>query len=760
MGLYIASGEWRRVMSETSFALMSTTELTHVFMGTRVPDSNEQGVPLRSAYGIQGFDVAKFGGDVWIKGSGVVRTLANPEAMEIASDKTGEPVEPEDPIAPEDPGEEPSEPVDPPSSTIPKVIFSTDCAGDVDDLLAMAEAFTAHREGKIDIVALMASASTDYQAPFLRTCADIFGLADVPLGAYQGGNAIPNDDTYTRELSQLFGVGDVKRDTLPRARTVYRQVLSSLPKGEKVSICIIGFLTDLADLITSRDGDDGVAGSGEKIFAERIERIVTQGTLNLESTELAANWGKNVEATAAVFNRASDLGVPVIVKPSDEARNILSGPPAAWQRHSNPLTLGWFMRETVTRPSYDSMALHYMLGTKPRNWKTTHRNISVNIDANRRQFTYDTGKPGTFTFIETAVSDSAFTDDMNRLSAASDVNSYAFPQYHLARHDTAYNFTVPATPGIRTSLSKMPGRDGAQFSLSGRTVSLGRKNGGSPSDANRDGVYEAELRQTGTRYTAKQFARVKVMPDVSRMNLSDALGAKSNDYDIWLGDDIGAFFQDRSSSPSRPASVGDRVGAWVGAHAGLVFIADSNAKRPVLRANPDVPGTYRLQFSGGQSMQCPSMTEMDASAGGHYVGAAYEVTGTAPGFVFRDAHANSDPRRLGCALGVNLEGDGNDGVFTVRKLSSVLPRPVGPTVTLAGWSADARVGDIVQNTGGFRTFKIGDTGQRGSMRLGGSSRGQYLTGFISGFVASKTSLSDSRMEYFRQRLAAQNKAPI
>ena len=37
---------------------------------------------------------------------------------------------------------------------------------------------------------------------------------------------------------------------------------------------------------------------------------------------------------------------------------------------------------------------------------------------------------------------------------------------------------------------------------------------------------------------------------------------------------------------------------------------------------------------------------MDASSGDYYVGAAYEVTGTAPGFVFRNAFANSDPRVL------------------------------------------------------------------------------------------------------------------
>jgi len=581
--------------------------------------------------------------------------------------------------------------------------------------------------------------------------ADIFGLADVPVGAYKGSGAVPRKNTYNEELTQLFGAPNQTRSDLPSARKVYRQTLSALPKGEKATIVVIGFSTDMAEFIRSKDGDDGVKGSGEALFAERIERIVTQGTTNISKRELGSNWGKNPKATADVYNKCTRMGVPVICMPADEAVPVQSGPPSAWKLHNNPLTLGWFMRKTVTRPSYDSMALHYALATRPGNWRFKLKNIAVTVDSSNKVWNYDKRKTGAFSFLETAISDSEFTKQMNALNNKSDINIDTYPQYHMAKNNTAYSFNVPGTPSVSTKVAKVSGKDSGKFSLSGRTLKLG---------ANKPGLYETELKLTATNYRAKQFARVKVMPDIKGYDMADALGPKSGDYDIWLCDDIDRFFTDRSTSPKKPAKVGDRVGTWLGSYRGQAFVATSDSARPILRKHPSIAGRYRLEFSGGQMMECASMTGTDRSSGSRYVGAAYEVTSSKQGYIFRDGASGTDYRDFGCSLAVNMLADAKGSAFTIRKLSSALPRPSGATVTIAGWDSEKNRGDIMQNTGGFRTTKIGENGASGAMRLGGGVNGPRLTGYISGFVACERALDDKRAEYLRRKLAAQNGAKV
>lgn len=753
MRTYQATSSWKQIASNASNMLMTLQGSVRVFTGADTTPSSSSGSLMEGPTALQLWDVAGRGGGIWIKGSGQVRAMADAGANMAASDGDTPPEEDDDDTPPPPPPEDDDDDTPPPPNPggPPKMIFSTDAAGDVDDLLAMGEVFTAHRKGEIELVALMASASTAHMAPFLRMAADIFGLADVPVGAYKGSGGVPSQDRYTEELAQLFGDGGQTRDDLPSARKIYRQTLSALPKGEKVTIVVVGFSTDMAEFILSKDGDDGVKGSGEALFAERIERIVTQGPTNVKKSELGSNWGKNPRASADVYNRCTRLGVPVIIMPADEAVPVQSGPPAAWKVHNNPLTLGWFQRGTVTRPSYDSMALHYALGTRPQNWRFAYKDIELKVNTSSKTYSIDPKKKGAFSFLETAISDGNFTKQMAQLNAASDVNSDTYPQYHLAKQNSAYSFSVPGTPSVSTKVAKVSGRQSGKFSLSGRTLKLG---------ATGAGLYETELKLTGTNYQAKQFAQVKVMPSISGYDLGDAFGSKSTDYDIWLADDLSKFFTDRSTSPKKPAKVGDRVGSWMGSYRGLVFVATSDSARPILRSNPDVPGTYRLEFSGGQMMECTAMSALDRSTGTRYAGAAYELTSTAPGYVFRDGGSTTDYRNMGCALGVNFLGDARGSIFTIRKLCSALPRPSGPTVTMAGWDSERNRGDIMQNKGGFRTTKIGTSGASGSTRLGGGSNGPRFTGYISGFVACQRPLDDKRAEYLRRKLAAQNGAKI
>jgi len=169
MGFYTATNSWRRILSNASAMLLSSTGKVRVFIGSQAPGNDwDVGVILRGPSDLQVWDVATEGGKVWIKGEGDVRVLADKAAQMASPDQPGDDDTPPPPPPPEDDDDDTITPPPPRPGDVPKVIFSTDAAGDVDDLLAMGEVFTAHRKGKIQIIALMASASTAIRR---RSCA-------------------------------------------------------------------------------------------------------------------------------------------------------------------------------------------------------------------------------------------------------------------------------------------------------------------------------------------------------------------------------------------------------------------------------------------------------------------------------------------------------------------------------------------------------------------------------------------------------------
>lgn len=151
---------------------------------------------------------------------------------------------------------------------VPRIILDTDVSGDYDDAGAMATLFNLESEGKCRVLGIASSSSYPWSVPLVETIARSFGRGDLPISRPVPG-APPARNWVKVQFSQVV----TARFAHPRFAVTkdaaepiafYRDLLSAQPDGS-VTLCVVGWASNLAALLGAEGGRDLVARKVSKL---------------------------------------------------------------------------------------------------------------------------------------------------------------------------------------------------------------------------------------------------------------------------------------------------------------------------------------------------------------------------------------------------------------------------------------------------------------------------------------------------------------
>lgn len=254
----------------------------------------------------------------------------------------------------------------------PLILFDTDMDTDVDDAGALAILLSYVKQGKADLLGIVADGPDRYAAAACEALCRHYGVP-CPIGTVRDA-AYPAEETdrfvkyraqhryltperqYTRALADMIG----KRDTdYPAAVETYRSLLAGAADGSVTVVCV-GLLTALDELL--RSGADAISPlDGRELVARKVKRIVSM--TNAAYPEVVAknfNYDMDPIGSEAVV---AACPVPIHASP-DGARVVTGGSLSARLPAGHPLRLSYEMYnegEGKGRSSWDLVALYYAL---------------------------------------------------------------------------------------------------------------------------------------------------------------------------------------------------------------------------------------------------------------------------------------------------------------------------------------------------------------------------------------------------------------
>ena len=151
-----------------------------------------------------------------------------------------------------------------------KIIFDTDLGGDCDDVMALDLLLAADRYRECRLIGVSYSSVNRTGIPCIHAILRQHGYGDMPLGRL----TVPEDtaplDAYATAVADAFPAPD--GPTYESTPDAVRFLRSLLAKEDKVTLVMTGFLTNLANLLSSAPDDlsplDGVA-----LVREKVEEI-------------------------------------------------------------------------------------------------------------------------------------------------------------------------------------------------------------------------------------------------------------------------------------------------------------------------------------------------------------------------------------------------------------------------------------------------------------------------------------------------------
>ncbi len=228
-----------------------------------------------------------------------------------------------------------------------KVIFDTDMGSDIDDALALLVLLNYHKAGKIDLIGVTISKDNPYSAVYTDVVNNFYGYSDIPIAVVKNGIG-KEDGFYTRASTDLkdscgryvFSRNIDSSCELEEAVHFLRRTLASLPEGEKATLVVVGFATNLARLLESGpdefSGLDGVALVKDKVdFISMMAANFDRKSLdNPEGSKPEWNVLMDPKSAKTVFEKCpvdivfsgSEVGSAVRF-PHDKIDEVLHGNP-------------------------------------------------------------------------------------------------------------------------------------------------------------------------------------------------------------------------------------------------------------------------------------------------------------------------------------------------------------------------------------------------------------------------------------------------
>ena len=205
---------------------------------------------------------------------------------------------------------------------VPLVIFDTDISSSTDDLFSLELLYRYEEQGLCKLLGIV----VDREGEDCATCTDVmntyFGRSDVPIGLVREG--IDNPSVWidykdlphykTEDGHPMFRRSISDYASLPDGWQLYRQLLASQP-DRSVSICSVGFVTCLAQLLQSAP-DDISPLSGVELVRKKVKCAYVMGGVFGEALEADYNFGQGI-TFAQDFFRLWPSDVDMVLSPAE-----------------------------------------------------------------------------------------------------------------------------------------------------------------------------------------------------------------------------------------------------------------------------------------------------------------------------------------------------------------------------------------------------------------------------------------------------------
>ena len=201
------------------------------------------------------------------------------------------------------------------------VIFDTDMGPDYDDVGAIAILHAFADEGKANILATIASTNYPKVTQVLSVLNTYFKRPNIPIGVPKG-QAISDKDSqhWSDTITARYPHRIKSNSEVPDAIALYRQILSK-QSDHSVTIITVGFLTNLANLLTSKP-DQYSKLSGKELVAQKVKNVVSMAGKFPSGREY--NVFRDTPASKAVF---ANWPTPMLLSGFEIGEQIHSGSP-------------------------------------------------------------------------------------------------------------------------------------------------------------------------------------------------------------------------------------------------------------------------------------------------------------------------------------------------------------------------------------------------------------------------------------------------
>lgn len=258
----------------------------------------------------------------------------------------------------------------PPSSPV-RLILDTDIGTDCDDAGALAVLHALEQQGEAKLLGVVVNNQADASVGAVAAINAFYCRPEIPIGAYPrtevGVAEVPLYSSIAQDTA-TYAHTIFKREHVPTAVALYRQILAAQPDGQTV-ISSIGFLNNLHDLLAS-EADEIIALTGRELVAQKVAHTVIMGGDFPRGHEYNFTGENAGRLTAPVLEQ---WPTPILFTGFTLGERILSGPALAalpehhpvrrayQQHHEDPLHQG--------RPSWDQTAILAAVRGPASTWK-------------------------------------------------------------------------------------------------------------------------------------------------------------------------------------------------------------------------------------------------------------------------------------------------------------------------------------------------------------------------------------------------------
>ena len=212
-------------------------------------------------------------------------------------------------------------------SGTPLIILDTDIGSSTDDLFALELLYRYEQQGRCKLLGVVVDRMGEQCAAVADVMNTYFGRDDVPIGLVRDGIPSPKVwidygalPSYADENGNLlFKHSVTDYSTIPDGWQLYRRLLASQP-DRSVTICSIGFVTSLAQLLSSGP-DEYSALSGVELVRDKVKCLYLMGGVFGKSVEPDFNFAQGLNF-AQEFFKLWPGDIDIVFSPMEVGQDI------------------------------------------------------------------------------------------------------------------------------------------------------------------------------------------------------------------------------------------------------------------------------------------------------------------------------------------------------------------------------------------------------------------------------------------------------